>query len=412
MRILLVNQFFHPDSAATSQFLTDLARELVAQGEEVAVICGESEYGSADAGPPPAVTILRVKALPFGRSVLTRVRSYATFLSSALIRALRIQAPDVVLTLTTPPLLGIVGTLVKRFRSSRHFLWEMDIYPDIAEDLGALRSKSILAKLAGRIADYSRHRADGIIALGDDMKTRLIHRGIAEAKIHVAHNWADGREIEPLAFRPLPPLTIHYSGNFGLAHDTRTIRDAMRALRSDSRFRFIIAGGGSQRKDFEAFCDANSPNQTEFRPYCDRTELGKSLAEGHIGLVTQKPETIGSVVPSKIYGIMAAGRPILYIGSREATPARIIEHFHCGWQIDVGNSEAVVALLHRLLEQPNEIMAAGERAREALTKNFDRPLGVARIISILGFEDKVHSPLTQYNPLPVAQPLAGKLLSS
>jgi colanic acid biosynthesis glycosyl transferase WcaI len=315
-----------------------------------------------------------------------RIASYATFIAGAMIRSLRGQPPEVILTLTTPPLIGLVGTLVKRFRGGRHFIWEMDLYPDIAEELRVLRRESVLSKLIGAIADYVRRNADGIIALGDDMKERLIRRGLTESKIHVIHNWADGREIHPLPWRPLP-LTVHYSGNLGLAHETRTIRDAMLTLRTDPRFRFIFAGGGPQRRDLEAFCRANALSQTEFRPYCARGELGQSLSEGHLGLATQKPETVGSVVPSKVYGIMAAGRPILYIGDHRATPARIIERFGCGWHVEAGDAEYLVTLLNRLAGRPEEIHAAGERARRAFLENFDRPFGVARIISTLGIEE-------------------------
>jgi glycosyltransferase involved in cell wall biosynthesis len=275
--------------------------------------------------------------------------------------------------------------LAKRLRGARHFIWEMDLYPDIAEDLRVLRPHSLASRLIGAVADYLRRDADGIIALGDDMKERLIRRGIHEANIHVMHNWADGREIHPLPWRPFP-LTVHYSGNLGLAHETRTIRDTMLALRADSRFRFIFAGGGSQKNDLEAFCTGHGLSQTEFRPYCDREALGQSLSEGHLGLVTQRPETMGSVVPSKVYGIMAAGRPVLYIGPRRATPARIIERFGCGWHVEAGDSGYLLTLLNRLAGRPEEIRTAGDRARQAFLENFDRPLGVARIVSMLGLE--------------------------
>lgn len=383
---MLVNQFFHPDCAATSQLLTDLARELAHRGHRVTAICGSAGYSQVDSAEPPPVTILRSKPFPFGRSPLMRIASYATFLGGAAVRSLRGPAPAIILTLTTPPLLGLVGMLAKRLRGARHFVWEMDLYPDIAEDLGVLRPHSLLSRFIGAIADSIRRNADGIIALGDDMKERLIGRGIPEANIYVTHNWADGREIYPLPWRPFP-LTVHYSGNLGLAHETQTIRDTMLALRADPRFRFLFAGGGPQKNDLEKFCQTRALGQTEFRPYCDRAALGQSLAEGHLGLVTQKPETVGSVVPSKVYGIMAAGRPILYIGSRRATPARIIERFGCGWHIEAGDSEYLVTLLDRLAAHPGEIRAAGERARQAFLENFDRPLGVARIASILSLAE-------------------------
>ena len=102
---------------------------------------------------------------------------------------------------------------------------------------------------------------------------------------------------------------VHYSGTFGLAHEQHTITEAMRHLRDDSRFRFVFAGGGARRERLESFCRVEEIGTAEFRPYARRSELGGNLADGHVGLVTQMPETMGAVVPSKTYGIMAAGRP-------------------------------------------------------------------------------------------------------
>ena len=158
----------------------------------------------------------------------------------------------------------------------------------------------------------------------------------------------------------------------------------MLRLRADERFRFVFAGGGPLRADLEEFGRANGLRLLAFRPYCAREELGNALAEGDIGLVTQKPETLGCVVPSKTYGIMAAARPVLFIGPREATPARIIRRFDCGWQVDCGDTENLVALLRQLAEHPELIHSAGRRAREAFLARYDLPVGAGRICRILG----------------------------
>jgi colanic acid biosynthesis glycosyl transferase WcaI len=309
MRILLLNQFFHPDSAATSQLLTDLVRELATQGHEVSVICGATEYASPSDAPAPDVSVHRIRPLRFGRSRWTRLSSYATFVAGAVLRSLRGPRPEVVLTLTTPPLLSLVGTLVKLLRRARHISWEMDIYPDIAVQLGVLRAHSLTTRITAALANRSRRKAEAVIALGDEMRNLLVHQGISPQKILVAHNWADGSAIRPLPFPPLP-LTIHYSGNIGLAHDTETIRDAMLALSTGPLCQFIFSGDGPQRARLQDFCRSHALPNVEFRPYCNRSQLGLSLAQGHIGLVTQKSGTAGCIVPSKVYGLMAAGRPV------------------------------------------------------------------------------------------------------
>lgn len=388
MRILLLNQFFYPDTAATSQLLTDLARELAAQGHSVAAICGKSDYATAgDTTPLPDVSVIRSKPLPFSHSALSRLASYASYFLTAAWQSLRGPAPDVVLTLTTPPLLSLVGTLVKRVRGARHFIWEMDLYPDVAVDLNVFRPNSLLTRFVGALSDYSRHWADGIIALGPDMQERLIQRGVTPEKIQVVHNWADRSEIRSQPM-PLTPLTVHYSGNLGLAHDTATIQQAIVALAGQPQIRFVFAGGGPQRKALQTFCQSHNFGHVAFKPYCDRDQLSNSLAEGHLGLVTQKPETTGSIVPSKVYGIMAAGRPLLYIGSSKATPARIIQQFDCGWFVEAGDSEKLVALLRLLAIRPDLVRDAGLRARHAFVDNFDRGLALAKISAILGVREK------------------------
>jgi colanic acid biosynthesis glycosyl transferase WcaI len=383
MQVLVINQFFWPDTAATGQLLTDVTRAMDPKVHAVTVLCGTSGYGAVDTASMPRVKIVRSGGLAFSRGKIGRVVSYASFFAGAAVRGFRGPTPALVLTLTTPPLISLLGTLLKSLRGSRHFIWEMDLYPDIAVDLNVLKPRSVVTRLIGTVADFSRKRADGVIVLGEEMKERLIARGIPKHKIVVAENWADGCEILPAPFEE-GPLVVHYSGTFGLAHEEHTITEAMRRLRDDSRFRFVFAGGGARRKRLEEFCRAEGIGTAEFRPYATRSELGRSLAEAHVGLVTQIPETLGAVVPSKTYGIMAAGRPVLYVGPRSATPARVIEWHRCGWRIEPGDASGIVRLLQQLERNRGLVREAGGRARRAFEKYYDKPIGVERILSILG----------------------------
>jgi colanic acid biosynthesis glycosyl transferase WcaI len=385
VRLLLINQFFWPDTAPTGRFLLDLVRAVGEERIEITAICGPSGYGTTDDTPRPPIRILRPSATRFSRDAVARVLSYGSFLVGALVAGFRVGRPDTVLTLTTPPLTSVFGRMLKLSRGCRHFIWEMDVYPDIAVDLGALKPRSMLTCIIGALADWSRRNADGIIVLGEDMKARLIARDIPEHKIHVAENWADGTEITPLPF-PEGRLVVHYSGNFGLAHDFETIFAVIKQFTNDARFHFVFAGGGIRRKQMEDLCREQAIGNVLFRPYSTRAELSASLAEGHLGLVTQLPQTCGSIVPSKTYGILAAGRPLLYIGPRDATPARMIERFQCGWQVNPGDTASLATLLERLSSERHVIFEAGARAREVFEQHYDRPTGAARIVKILGLE--------------------------
>ena len=401
MRILLLNQFFWPDSSATSQLLTDLARGLADRGHQVDVICAGGGYGLADEGSAPSARIFRAGALPFVRGPVGRMLSYLSFYVSATLRGLTLPRPDLVITLTTPPLLSLLGTLIKVLRGSRHFIWEMDIYPDVAVDLNYFKAGGALDRITGVLADLSRRRADGVIALGDCMKQRLMRRGLPADRIFVAENWADGAAIRPVR-RPGNPddLVLLYSGNLGLAHDLDTLLGAIAALRHEDSFKFLFVGSGGRRAELEAFCVERGIHSVELRPYAQRSNLGESLGAGDIGLVTQRDACCGSVVPSKVYGLLAAGRPVLFIGPREATPARIIAQYACGWQIDCGDVAALVSLLHRLAADPAEVRAAGSRARQALLEQYDLPIGVARICAIVGASQIRGRSLTSSAPRP------------
>lgn len=389
MKILFINQFFWPDSSATSQQLTDLAAGLANQGHQVSVLCGEGGYAAAGSSAAPVgVTILRVKALPFSKGKLGRIFSYLSFYATALGRGLFSPHQDVVVSLTTPPLISLLGSAIKLIRGSRHFIWEQDIYPDVAVALHVLAPGGLLERTVGTLADLSRRHADGIIALGECMKARLVARGIPPARIAIAENWANSSLIQPLA-RPGDPseLVLLYSGNFGLAHDVDTLTGAMKLLGSDAsqaaRFRYLFVGSGEKRKELSAFAEANNISNVEFRPYVDRDKLSEGLAAGDIGLVTQHNVCCGSVVPSKVYGILAAARPVLFIGPRQATPALVIERHDCGWQVDPGDVEGLAQLLRHLAANPQLVQQAGARAREALVEHYDLPISIQRFADIL-----------------------------
>ena len=401
--MLLLNHFFPPDPAPTGQLLAALARHLAAEGHDLTVICAAASYAEPDPSePPPPVRILRTPSLPFARTGPARLLSYASFYLGALWWGLRTPKPGLVLTLTTPPLLSLLGTLLKKLRGARHVIWEMDLYPDVAIDLGLLRPRSLLTRALAALADYSRRHADAIIVLGPCMKERLLTHPIPASKIHVAENWADGALISPLPTTHNPQSTIHnpqstihtlrilYSGNLGLAHDLDTISAAMLALKDDPRFRFIFAGAGPRRKPLEDFCRDRALHNVAFLPYQPRHRLSDHLAACHLGLVTQHPNTLGSVVPSKIYALMAAARPVLFIGPRAATPARIIQRFRCGWQIDPGDANSLISLLHLLASDPALLRDAGHRARQAFLEHYDLPIGVNRITAILSAIHNLH----------------------
>lgn len=393
MKIVFLNQFFWPDEVATSLLLTDLAMA-ISEVQDVAVLCGSA--GTRSMSSHPRVEVIRTRTISFKHNASARIASYISYLFGAVWHGICIRKPDIFVTLTTPPILSFVGSILSAIHGSQHIIWEMDVYPDIATDLKYFKKGALADRILGTLLDWSRKRASAVIVLGEDMRSRLVARGIPESKIHIAENWADGQDIAPKAL-PRGPLVIQYSGNLGLAHEIATITDVMIRLRNCPEFLFAFVGGGPRRKTLEDFCSEHAIRNVSFRPYCRRDELSESLSESHVGLVTQLPETLGSIVPSKIYGIMAAGRPLLYIGPEESTAARHIARFNCGWHISPGDVDALEKLLWSLSENSQMISEFGSNARRAFELHFDRSSGTARVMSI------IQNQLPAKHPATVAQ---------
>ena len=403
-RIIVISQFFGPDQSSVGQFLADFANGAAEAGHDVRVICGAGDYVATETSAPATtqrhisvaplehsngsgtIRVVKVRTATFSQSKAGKLLSYATFYAGALWRALWIPKPDVVLTLTAPPGLAWIGWLVQRIRGCRHVAWEMDVYPDVAIALDIP-----VAAWTSRVLDFPRRRANAVIALGPCMKARLLQHRIPDDRIIVAENWADGQAILPLPFPEQRPLRILYSGNLGLAHEVATIRAVMERLANSPDFLFIFSGGGLTRRELIEFCRQSGIGNVSFPGYARLQDLGASLAKCHVGLVTQKPATIGAVVPSKIYGLMAAGRPVLFIGPAAATPALLIQRFDCGWHFDCVDEDGVASLLMRLLDHPEEIQEKGRNGREAFIESYDKPAGVMRVMHALGLETRVAS---------------------
>ena len=381
-RILLLNQFYWPDGAPTASLLDDVARELVKRGCEVTVICGHSAYLAQSQDSPPPVRILHMPSFPYSRNPLTRMLSWITYLLGALLAAVFAPRFDLVLALTSPPGIALVGVVLKMLKGTQLWIWEMDVYPDVATALGVLRPDSLVARVSRVFFTAIRRRADGIIALGSCMRNLLLQQDLRPERVAVAENWARGAAIQAQELGPFPPLVILYSGNLGMAHDTKTIAEVMLRLRDRQDIRFVIAGGGNRRAELENFCADHQLGNVEFRGYVEWNVLSQSLGSCHVGLVTLSPVCLGTVVPSKVYYFLAAGRPFLYIGPLAATPARIASE-GCGWAFETGEADRVTAQILALRENPALIQEASTRSLALFAENYDLAHGTSRVSTLL-----------------------------
>ncbi|MBA5867061.1 MAG: glycosyltransferase [Nitrospira sp. CR1.3] len=212
------------------------------------------------------------------------------------------------------------------------------------------------------------------------MAQRLIGQGVHEKTVRVIHNWADGSRIHPIN-RDQNPLrsewglngkfVVGYSGNFGRAHDFTTILDAAERLKGNGHIVFLFIGSGAQRGQLEKETQRRELQNVRFKPYQPRKRLHLSLSVPDAHLVSLQPSLEGFIVPSKFYGIAAAGRPTIFIGSSQGEIPRILKEAQCGFSIEVGRVDELVGIIQNLAAHEELCLCLGRRARELFDRRFD-----------------------------------------
>ena len=400
MRLVILNQFFHPDHSATSQLMTDLAESLVERGFEVTALAGRGRYNGGGGLPPReeyrGVRVERAWATGFGKGrAIGRLADYLSFYLGATWKLSTLRRHDVVLVLTTPPLISLPALLVCRLRRMKLVALVQDVYPDVAVALGALSERGLAARLLGALNRFVLSRADRIVVLGECMRERVAEKAGAGAdgRIDVIHNWADGEKIAPLAngeenaFRREQDLgerfVVLFSGNFGRVNEFATVLDAARRLRGREDILFLFVGDGARAAEIEDFVRREAPANVRVLPYQPRETLRHSLAAGDAHLVTLAEGLAGLSVPSKAYGILAAGRPVLFVGDPGSDIARLVGEHGCGEVFPSGAGERLARTIAGWADDRARPAALGEKARALFASRFDRPHAVSAYVESL-----------------------------
>lgn len=376
LRVCYFNRSYWPDTGATGQLLTELAEDLVSvHGLEVTVITG---YPLAACAPVPSeetrngVRIIRARGTTLSpRPFAGRALNYVTYFLSALWAALRLPRQDVTIALTDPPIIGLAA-LAARPRYGMVFYCQ-DIFPEVAGLLADFKSPLVNGML-DRINRFLVRRAARIVALGETMASRLVHgKGADPEKVTVIHNWADTAAIIPSskqnAFAAAHGLestfVVLHAGNIGLGQNLDAVIDAAALLATRPDILLLFIGDGSRRQMLEdAVRDRNLSN-VRFLPFQPRDQLRWTYASSDVCLVSLKPGLAGYIVPSKLYPILAAGRPYLAAVESLSEVAALTERHRCGVVIPPGDAVRMSAEIVRLADQKAEREAMGARARIA-----------------------------------------------
>jgi colanic acid biosynthesis glycosyl transferase WcaI len=386
-RILFINQYYWPDHASTAQHLTDLAESLAEQGHEVHVLCSRGGYKPGQPARPAqelhnGVTIHRVGATSLGRrSLWKRYADYLSFYALAGVRAWALPRFDLVVTLTTPPLIGLVGTLMRRLRGSSHVCWSMDLHPDASLALGMMSRANPVVRLLAWLGDAVVRSADRVVVLGAYMADRMAAKGVRPHRLVTIPVWSRRDEIAPLP-RVNHPLrealglgerfVVMYSGNMGLAHSFGEVIAAARRLRHRDDIVFLFVGDGPRRDEVRRAAEEEGLANIRLLDYVPRERLRESLSLADVHLITMRREMTGIVVPGKLYGAMASGRPALFVGPEHCESADTVREAGCGLTVRLGDVEGVVSAILRLADEPDEGIDMGRRGRAAFLASFER----------------------------------------
>jgi colanic acid biosynthesis glycosyl transferase WcaI len=398
MRILVLNQYFHPDRSATSQLLTDLCEDL-AEHHQVYVVTGRPSYDPGDAGRSRGlvsrerfgnVRVARVWSTTFHRSHMAgRLTNYATYLLNSFAGALSVPRPDVVVAMTDPPPIGQIGAWVAALRGAPFVLVVQDIFPEVPVQLGMLRNRGGIRALRRFTRELLRS-ADRIVSIGPSMDRRLVAMGVRPDKISQISNWADGATVRPLEGRSTlrdaqgwqDRFVVMHSGNVGLSQHLDMLLDAAAKLRDERDIVIAIVGDGASKAALQRRATRERLDNVRFLPYQDRSSLSDSLGAADLHLVTLRDGLSGYIVPSKVYGILAAGKPYVAAVEAGAEPHRIAEEFDCGIRVEPGDVEALASAI-RTMRHRADLDAMGVRARRALEERYDRRLSSAAYRELL-----------------------------
>jgi len=378
MHILLLNEYYPPDTSATAK-MAALVAETLAKHHQVTVVAGRPSYDPDEFYPfawlrkdqRNGVTVERVGSTAYPRHKMRRrVSNYLSYLALAVPRALALRA-DVVMAMTDPPFAGLAGALVARL-SGRPFVYNIrDLYPDMAVGGDIVRPSKWVERWE-KMHRSALNQAARVIVLGDDMRDRILAKGVAPERVVVVRDGATLPGAMPPAGDPLVaelrcgfPFVVLHAGNLGFYGAWGTLVKAAEMLRNENTG-FVFVGDGAQRASIAK--SANGASNVRFLPFQPVEKIPHVMMAGDLHVVTVRRGLEGVVVPSKLYSTLAAGRPVLAVAPKQCDAARIVVESGCGVTADPDDPAEVAEVIRSLRDKPEALAEMGRRAREVAAK--------------------------------------------
>lgn len=398
MHILLLNEYYPPDTSATAKMAMQVV-ETLAQRHRVTVIAGRPSYDPDEFYPYALlrrdvhenIVIERVGSTAYSRKQMKkRVSNYLSYLALAVPRALSLQG-DLVLAMTDPPVAGVAGAFVAEM-TGRPFVYNIrDLYPDMAIG-GDIVNRSPWVERWEGLHRNALRRATRIIVLGEDMRQRIVSKGVSADRVVVVRDGATFSPATSAANHGIVEeircgfqfVAVH-AGNLGFYGAWGTLLKAAKIL-SNENTGFVFIGDGANRGVLEA--SARATSNVRFLPFRPANEIPCVMAAGDVHIITVRRGLEGVVVPSKLYSILAAGRPVLVVAPPECDAAQIVRESGSGLVADPDDPSSVAAAILQLRADPLGLAEMGRRARETSEK-YARVKELQRFLAVI--EDSIHS---------------------
>lgn len=395
---MFLNRSYWPDGEATGQLLTELTEDLAAR-LEVTVVAGQPNtnpsgepYITTGAEVRNGVRVLRVPHTRFPKGWLPgRAVNFVTFVLAAAIRSTVCRRQDVVVVETDPFLLALVGVVLRLRHRASLVVYLQDIHPDVGIAVGRLR-ETALTRVLRRLLAAAYRSADRVIVLSEDMRQTLRGWRIPDAKIIRVPNWVDADAVRPAAgpnrFRgragiPAEAFVVMYSGNLGMTQRLDVVLDAAERLRDHPEILFAFVGGGAAEAGLKAEALRRSLSNVRFFPYQPKAELGDSLSAADLHVISIDPAALPYLMPSKLYGILAAGRPVIATVPTGTELADEIVRHGVGFVVPPGDAEAFAAAVASASKDRDGLREYGTRARRLAEREYHRPVVTARFADLL-----------------------------
>jgi colanic acid biosynthesis glycosyl transferase WcaI len=392
LRLLVLNQYYAPGIEATAQLLAQLCRAL-ARDYDVRVVTGRLAAPGGDPGSAweDGVQVVRVRSTAFPRRrIPLRALNYLTFLAAALWKASSGPRPDAVLCMTDPPVIGNLARLVARRFGVPLVVVCQDVHPEISVRLRRVDNPVAVAAL-GRAVRSALTRADRVVAIGDTMRARLEAKGVRPERLRVIPNWADTAELTE---RPRDNgwarghgltgrFVVMHSGNVGHAQDLDTLIRAAVELEGLERLSVVVIGHGARRDELVALARQLRAGRVSFLPYQPRAALPFVLSSADVHVVGLAHGLAGYVVPSRLYGVLAAGRAVIAAADPESETAQLVSEVGCGVVVPPGRPDVLAAELRRAHAGQLDLDEMGRRGREYVSRAADLRVAADRYRAVV-----------------------------